>query len=327
MSDLAPLAQIAANPYSGYALPPHWGWYIILYFFSGGLSAGSYFIATMLLLVGDPRDRDTIRLGYLVSFPLLLVCALLLIVDLGVPSRFWHMLVQSENLPELLLKPWSPISVGSWVLTVFGLFSFVAFVGTLVETGRIRSPRLVRLDQWARERPRPFAVLWGVLGTFFGFFLAGYTGVLVTGTSIPVWHNARLLGALFLASAASTSYALLSLALLRRGQRHTDPAVAKLARADRFAIVLELALLAIMLLVLGPVASPIVSGGFGVVFWLGVVGVGLVAPLVLSRSRVHGRDQERRAVIAAACVLAGGLLLRFVIVMSAQFPAVALWAL
>jgi formate-dependent nitrite reductase membrane component NrfD len=326
MSELGWLAQIAANPQSGYGLPPHWGWYIVLYFFAGGLAAGSYFIATMLLLLGDPRDRDTIRLGYLLSFPLVIVCAVLLVLDLGVPSRFWHMMVQNKDVPELLFKWWS-ISVGSWVLTFFGLFSFVAFVGTLVETGRVRSAPLVRLDRWARARPRPFAVLWGVAGTFFGFFLAGYTGVLVTATSIPVWHNARLLGALFLASAASTSYALLSLLLLRRGRGHADPSVAKLARADRFTIVLELVLIVATVVLLGRVAAPLVSGGFGVVFWLGVVGLGLVVPLILHRARVRGWDAERRAVIAAACVLAGGLLLRFVVVMSPQFPQVALWAL
>lgn len=321
------LAQIAANPYSGYGLPPHWGWYVILYFFFGGLSAGSYFVATMLLLMGDPRDRDTIRLGYLLSFPLLIVCALLLIVDLGVPARFWHMLVQSEDVPELLFKWWSPISVGSWVLTVFGLFSFVSFIGVLVETGRVRWSPLVRLDRWARERPRPVAVAWGVLGTFFGFFLAGYTGVLVTATSIPVWHNARLLGALFLASAASTSYALLALLLLRRGRTHTDSSIRKLERADRFTIALELLIIALTVILLGRVASPLISGGFGVIFWLGVVGLGLVVPLVLHRSAVRGWSAQRRAVISAACVLIGGLLLRFVIVMAPQFPEVPLWAL
>jgi formate-dependent nitrite reductase membrane component NrfD len=259
---------------------------------------------------------------------LLLVCAVLLTLDLGVPLRFWHLLVESKHVPELLLKPWSPISVGSWVLTLFGLFSFVAFLGTLVEVGRIRWEPLRRLDRWARERPRPLAVLWNLAGSFFGFFLAGYTGVLVTATTIPVWHNARLLGALFLASAASTSYALLTLLLLRRGHRHADPPVAKLARADRFSIGLELVILAAMLILLGRIARPFISGGFGVLFWLGVVGVGLVAPLVLHRTATPGRDDaQRQATIAAACVLVGGLILRFVVVMSPQFPEVPPWAL
>ena len=321
-----PLFQLAANPQSGVALPPHWGWWVILYFFFGGLAAGSYFIATMLELIGDPRDEDAVRLGYRLAFPLVVLCGLLLVIDLGKPLRFWHMLIQSERFPLPILKAWSPISVGSWVLSAFALFSFVSFVGVLVEDGRLRWGPLVAADRWARSRPRPFTVLWGVLGAFFGFFLAGYTGVLVTGTSVPFWHNARLMGALFLASAASTSYALLILLLLRRGRTHADTTVEKLVRADRMAIVLELVILAAMLILLGGVARPMIAGGFGVVFWLGVVLVGLLAPLVLHR-HVRGADAERRAMLSAACVLVGGFLLRFVIVMSPQWPRVPLWYL
>lgn len=331
---LLPLLQFATNPQAGVALPPHWGWWVILYFFFGGLAAGSYFIATMLSLVGDRRDDDVVRLGYRLSFPLVLLCGLLLIVDLGQPLRFWHMLIQSERFPLPMFKSWSPISVGSWVLSAFALFSFVSFVGVLVQDGRLRWAPLVAADRWARSRPRPFAVLWGVLGTFFGFFLAGYTGVLITGTSLPLWHNARLMGALFLASAASTSYALLILILLRHGRTHADTTVAKLERADRMTIVLELVILTAMLILLGGVARPMIAGGFGVVFWLGVVLLGLLVPLVLThphagtRSRRTGRaDAERRAMLSAACVLVGGLLLRFVVVMSPQWPTVPLWYL
>jgi formate-dependent nitrite reductase membrane component NrfD len=321
------VAQLGANPASGSGLPPHWGWYVILYFFLGGLAAGSYFIATLLAWQGDPRDRETVRLGYGLAFPLVAACGVLLIVDLGVPLRFWHMLMRSEEPPSLLLKPWSPISLGSWVLLIFGFFSFVSFLGALVESGRLRAPWLVRLDRAARSAPRSLAVIWSIFGAFFGFFLAGYTGVLVTGTSIPVWHNAQLLGALFLASAASTSYALLMLFLLRRGYGPDHVTVRKLGRADRYAILLELAFLAVMLILLGSVARPFIAGGFGVVLWLGVIGIGLIAPLWLHRLRTARWNDLERIRIAAACVLAGGLLLRFVVVMAPQYPVVPPWAL
>ena len=321
------LLQLATNPQSGYGLAPHWGWYIVLYFFLGGLAAGCYAIATLLDLVGDRRDRDAVRLGYLLSFPLLPVCAVLLILDLGVPLRFWHMLVASERVPALLFKPWSPISLGIWILTLFALFSSAAFVWALVETGRLRWAPAERAVSWARARPRPVMLAWNAVGTFFGFGLAGYTGVLISATTIPVWHNARLLGALFLASAASTSYALLMLLLLRRDAGGVRSTLAKLARADRFSMALELALVALLLVVLGRAARPLVSGGFGVLFWLGVVGAGLVLPQVLHRRAVLGWAEHRRELIAAVCVLVGGLLLRFVGVMSPQFPAVPLWKL
>jgi formate-dependent nitrite reductase membrane component NrfD len=327
MTALDLLAQIAANPSSGTGLPPHWGWYIVLYFFLGGISAGSYFIGTLLVLMGDPRDRDTIRLGYSISFPLLIVCAILLIVDLGVPSRFWHMLFQSKDFPEVIFKWWAPMSLGSWILTLFGPFSLLAFLGVQVDSGRARWAPLVRFDRWARTLPRPLVLAWGAAGILFALAVAGYTGVLLTGTSIPFWHNARAMGALFLVSAASASYALLSLLLVRRGRPHSDPSVRKLERADRFTMILELILIAMTVILLGPVARPILDGGFGVAFWVGVVGLGLLLPLVIHRLRIAGWDEHRRTVLAAAFVLLGGLLLRYIIVMSPQYPEVPLWAL
>jgi formate-dependent nitrite reductase membrane component NrfD len=170
-------------------------------------------------------------------------------------------------------------------------------------------------------------VAWNVVGTVFGLALAGYTGVLVTSTTIPVWQNARLMGALFLASATSTSYALLMLLLLRRDPVRARPTVAKLSRADRFSMALELIIVVLLVLLLGEAARPLTTGGFGVLFWVGVVGLGLLAPLVLHRVAIRGWPEPRRELIAAVCVLAGGLLLRFVIVMSPQWPAVSLWAL
>ncbi len=320
------LTQVGTPPI-GHGFVPHWGWYIVLYFFLGGLSAGTYFAATMLLLAGDRRDHDAVRLGYLLSFPLLLVCAVLLILDLGVPSRFWHMVVQSKDVPEPMFKPWSPISLGTWILTVFGLFSAMAFLRELVDTGRIRQPRALRVAEWMRTRPRPLILAWYAAGTVCAFALAGYTGVLVTATTIPVWQNARLLGALFLASAASTSYALLLLLLLRRGVEPSHATVRKLARADRFSMVVELLTLVLLVVLLGRFAEPLIAGGFGVLFWLGVVGLGLLFPLVLHRRAVRGWDSHRRELVAAVCVLVGGLVLRFVVVMSPQYPEVRLWAL
>jgi protein NrfD len=320
------LAQVGTVPV-GHGFAPHWGWYIVLYFFFGGLCAGAYFIATMLSLAGDPRDRDTIRLGYLISFPLLLVCAVLLILDLGVPLRFWHMVIQSENVPELMFKPWSPISIGTWILSVFGLFSFVAFVAALLDTGRLRWATARRAAERVRALPRPLLTAWNIVGCIFGFALAGYTGVLVTSTTIPVWQNARLLGGLFLVSGASASYALLMLMLLRRGRAHSDPSVSKLVRADRFTMVLEFILILGLVITLGSAGRPMTTGGFGVLFWLGAVGLGVVVPLLLHRVSPRGWDDRRREVIAALCVLAGGLILRFVVVLSPQYPAVSLWAL
>ena len=71
---------------------PGWTWYILFYFFFAGLAGGSYAIATLLRLYGDPSDEPMARLGYYVAFPAYVICPILLTVDLWQPQRFWHML-------------------------------------------------------------------------------------------------------------------------------------------------------------------------------------------------------------------------------------------
>ncbi|HEV8363858.1 MAG TPA: NrfD/PsrC family molybdoenzyme membrane anchor subunit, partial [Gemmatimonadaceae bacterium] len=182
---------------------PHWGWFIILYFFIGGLASGLYFIGTLARLNGDPRDGPVTRFCHLATFPLVLACGFLLTIDLGKPLRFWHMLVQSERIPLPMLKYWAPMSLGSWVLAIVAIFSGVAFFGALVDSGRLTSERAMRLVAWGRARPHTIKLAWSLLGMFFALFFGGYTGVLLVGTNVPLWHNAQLLGAVFLLSAAS----------------------------------------------------------------------------------------------------------------------------
>jgi protein NrfD len=260
------------------------------------------------------------------AFPGVILCALLLVLDLGRPERFWHMVFMSHYFPEPIFKHWSPISLGSWVLSGFGALAFVSFVGLLVETGRLRWGPLVRLAHRLRGLPRTVSVAWAILGSFFGFFLAGYTGVLMVASVKPVWHNAIPLGGLFLASAASTSYALLMLLLARRGRGHADPTVRKLADADRWAIGIELLLLLLVLVPLGSLSRPFITGAYGALFWIGAVLAGLLVPIVLDLA-ASGGDIERKQRLRAALILVGGFVLRFVIVMAPQSPEIPPWHL
>ncbi len=335
------LQVFAANPQSGVALPPRWGWYVILYFFLGGLAGGLLAIAAGLETAGDDQDREAVRLAHRLAFPLVLLCGGLLTLDLGQPLRFWHMLIKSNRFPEPLLKPWSPISVGSWIVLAFSLIAFIEFLGTLADPpGSNVGDGLLRQWSWfemyrrdtlmpVRDRirswPRAVHRAWTGLAALTGLALAGYTGVLVTGTSRVAWHNARLMGALFLLSGASTAYALLMLLLVRRGRAATDTTVRKLGDGDLWAVVFELLVLVVLMVSLGSLGRPFWSGGFGVVFWLGVVGIGLLVPL--ARHWISLGAGGHSVTRAARCVLIGGFLLRFVIVMSPQYPRVSLWHL
>src|SRR5262245_31759170 len=158
--------------------PPQWEMMIVWYFYLGGIAGGAYFTAAIADNFGGSRDSIVARIGYLLSLPLTMMCGLLLIADLGTPSRFLNML--------RVFHFWNPMSLGAWAVGVFGLFAFVSSVLSLqTSEAKIALRRKV-----------------GLVGTLFGFFLASYTGVLLGATAQPLWSDARLMGALFLASGA-----------------------------------------------------------------------------------------------------------------------------
>jgi formate-dependent nitrite reductase membrane component NrfD len=289
-------------PSTFYTAAPEWRWLIILYFFIGGLAGGCYFLAVLMDLFGRPGDRRLARIGYLVAFPAVVVCGLLLTLDLTRPERFWHMLLQSGSWRPML-KVYSPMSVGAWGLLLFGGFSLLSFLGALGDE-RGRFPAL--------RPPAPLGVLIGVLGGVFGAFLAGYTGVLLSVTNRPIWADTNLLGLVFLVSAASTSAALL--VLLGAGSGAAG-GMRALARFDSWVLVLELAALIGLVVSLGSVARVWLSAWGGLLV-VGVVLAGILAPLVL-----HWRERGAHAgspVLASALVLIGGFLLRVVVVLSSE---------
>jgi protein NrfD len=290
-----------------FSAPPEWGWLIVFYFFFGGLAGGCYFLGVLIDLFGRPEDRPLARLGYYISFPCIIISGLLLTLDLGRPLRFWHMLIES-NTYRPMFKYWSPMSVGSWALLVFGIFVFLAFLEALVEDDRLAWP--------AGRKFRPPGMLGGVIaviGGLFGFYVAGYTGVLLAVTNRPIWSDTPLLGMLFVVSAASISAALMI--LLAQKTRLTMPGLVALHRMDAWVVALEFIVLIAVMISLGPVFRAWLSA-WGLLLFLGVIVVGMLMPLALYWRKEWLGD--RNLTTAAALVLVGGFILRLVIVFSAQ---------
>jgi formate-dependent nitrite reductase membrane component NrfD len=294
---------------------PHWQWYIVLYFFIGGLAGGCYFIATLIDQVGRAEDRPLARLGYYVAFPCVVVSGLLLTVDLSRPLRFWHMLIE-RNTFEPMFKAYSPMSFGSWGLLAFGFFSFLAFLGAFAEEDSLRWPAL-RHARWPALRVvRSRGVLGRVialLGGISALFIAGYTGVLLAVTNRPIWADTPLLGMLFIVSAASTSTALLMLLAQRYGWQ--VPGVASLQRMDRLVLVLELLVLAAVMMSLGAALRGWLNA-WGLLLLVGVIILGLIAPLMLSWR--HHPGTRPNITTVATLVLVGGFLLRIVVIFSSE---------
>jgi len=295
-------------PSTLFTASPEWQWLIIGYFFLGGIAGGAYVLAALIDLFGDPLDRPLARLGYLVTFPVIAVCGVLLIADLRRPLRFWHMMLQSETLRPML-KTWSPMSLGSWALLLFGGIAFLSFLAALADDGRGRWPRLAIL-----RPPGLLGTLLALAGGVLGFFVAGYTGVLLTATNRPIWADTSLLGLLFLVSGASTAAALLAL-LGRRRAPSSRTGLHALERFDSVLLVLELITLVALVVSLGGMAR-IWLGAWGALLVVGVVGLGILVPLALYRRSLHAGGLSGAA--AAVLVLVGGFLLRVVIILSSD---------
>jgi protein NrfD len=288
---------------TGRVADPHWYWWIIFYFFIGGIASGSFLIAAVVDLVAGRENRPVSRVGYLLAAPLAAVCGVLLILDLGEPLRFWHMLV-NVSTKQPAFKYWSPMSYGSWILSGFGLASGLAFLLTLAE---------LRGSDLARRLTK----LVGAVGLIFAILLVSYTGVLLNATNQRVWGDNLVLGALFTASGVSTGIATIALILsLRRGR--SAIVIERLEQADLMAILVEIGLLVALVvsLVAAGAGAALYAGALAPLFWGGVLIVGLLVPLGLYlRPRLLG---HLTPIVASVFALVGGFVLRAVIIYSAQ---------
>lgn len=280
----------------------HWSWEIVLYFFFGGLAGGSFLVATLAHLLGFEQDESVVRTGRYLSFVSILLSPLLLIKDLGRPERFINML--------RILKLRSVMSIGSWALSLFGLFCGLATAHQAAKDGQLNwFPFMARL---LRALPIKFIES---IGALFGIVVASYTGVLLAATAVPVWGRARnILGPLFFTSGLSTALAAISFILSWRSNGSHQNALERLERAEIIAATTELSLISLLKPTLGSLGKPLFTGRNGTLLLGGTVGSGLIAPLLLRLGWKAVRKATPRELnlITSLLVLIGGLILRYV---------------
>src|ERR1700761_8942670 len=163
-----------------------------------GMATGLFLAAAVSELAAPEIFMRVAKVAYPVAFVLLIVDLGLLVLDLGDPLRFHHML--------RVFKPSSPMSLGTWCLTIFSLpLTAAAGLSVLAELG------------WDFEWARILAVLVGLLP---GFASAAYKGVLLSTNAQPGWKDARWMGGYLTNSALLMGCAqLLLLSALMRQAR------------------------------------------------------------------------------------------------------------
>lgn len=279
-----------------YGLPilkrPFWKWEIALYFFSEGISAGSFILCTIADFGGNSRFRETVRKGRYLSFATLLPCPPLLIADLGRPERFHHML--------RIWKWTSPMNHGAWALSGYGMSSALAATAEIPAFGALQ-----------RFIPRRFA---GVLGMPFALTMVSYPGVLLSTTSNPIWAKSHFLGSLFACSSMSNAIAALTLLNYKSEDESLHRALTKF---DDIAAGAEVVALGAYLGSARKATRPLFKGKQSKLFMFGGIVVGLIAPAILRRSK----SKILSAGAAPLLTLAGGLALKWSITYAGQESA------
>ena len=253
-----PLARSAASQPSYYNLSflkaPVWKWQIASYFFCGGLSAGAYVLSRMAERAGGEKYRDMSRMGAYLAMAALVPCPPLLIADLGDPKRFHHML--------RLWKPGTPMNLGTWSIVAYSGMAAYEIVRQYLQdrAGRIGAAERGKLLKLMNN-----GVLLAVhdaAGVPFALMVAGYTGVLLSCTSNPLWSRNPWLGPLFTASALSTGAEAISLALdlAAESGRPTSASHSILRKVDTLAHLTEIGCLAGFLRFAGDKANSLRQG-------------------------------------------------------------------
>jgi formate-dependent nitrite reductase membrane component NrfD len=299
--------------------------HVPLYLFFGSLAAGTFIVAVLadLIALRAPRFRPLARVAALAAVPMLAIAGYTLTSHLGKPER-------GMAFPLFFTNYNSWMTRGGWV--VGGTSPLIVLYAVL---------------WWFGAYPIARRII-GVIGIPLAAGLAMYTGRLLAGAMfVPLW-SAEHLPLLFLNSGLTTGlaaagllFALLWPWLRSTAQESSRVVVLSISLTLVLAIVLELAELRAFLGFLqsdvrsGPAtgffAAPIggrmaydlvTAGALSQWFWVGIIGVGLVGPLALTLPEVLLRRWSTPiAAVKFAMVLAGGFILRWVIVQGGDLKA------
>jgi len=273
-----------------------WSWPIASYLFLGGLGGGIAIISAVADLFLDVGS--VFAMGPFIAAVLIGLGTMLLVFELGKPFRFWRVVV-TKKVAEM--------TVGAWMLTL------------LMVSGLIYGSFWLELLPWyGTEIPRQvFAWICLILG--IGVSL--YTGVFLgTMKSRPFW-NGPTLPVLFLITSLSTGIAALLLTTnfwpWGGNTSQVADAMPTLGAASIVLLVFELIVLLLYVIIMrtsvavyaSQQAASWLNGGRVLPFWGGVVLAGIILPIVLYSLQTTGA-----AIAAALLVLAGGAILRFLVV-------------
>jgi formate-dependent nitrite reductase membrane component NrfD len=286
-----------------------WGWEIPVYLFLGGWVAGCMVLSGWLMRRGRaPGEQSVAYVLPWVGIVLLSLGMGALFLDLEHKLYVWRM--------YLTLQPTSPMSWGGWILI---LVYPVLVLGALASVPDGLLSRWPSVEAFGERLRKPASLSrLGTANIALGIALGIYTGILLSSLGArPLWASAAL-GPLFLVSGLSTGAAFAHMISRDPAEQST------LLRADNAFLMVELALIALFLIghltsgaVHSNAAAVLLGGPYTAAFWVFVVGLGIVFPLLVQSLMASHRIGH--TLVAPLLVMLGGLALRFVIVSAGQY--------
>jgi Ni/Fe-hydrogenase subunit HybB-like protein len=284
-SDFIPATNGPGYATSAATKAPNWHGLVAWDLLLNNLTTGLFLVAATSELAAPTVFAPAAKVAYPIALVLLIADLLCLVLDLGDPLRFLHML--------RVFKPSSPMSLGTWCLTIYSFPLTVAAALSLVPEGGMTL-------EWVRRT----AVVLGLLPALAS---AVYKGVLLSTNAQPGWRDARWLGGYLTNSALLLGCAeMLALSVLM-GQ---ESAAALLRIALGVLLVVNVIPLGLLVANLGPVLARIYTRGQLWRVGMLTIGGGTLIPLCL----VLIGDSPSLMLGAATLLLLGSLVIRFLIV-------------
>ncbi|MEE2717119.1 MAG: NrfD/PsrC family molybdoenzyme membrane anchor subunit [SAR324 cluster bacterium] len=302
--------------------------FVPMYLFFGGLTGGLFIVAVLADLIGIKHKpfENLSKVTAYITIPALALAGLFITFHLGKPERGILFPFFFTNYKSwLVIGGWS---VGLAVPIVAGYAALWFF----------------RANQVLRR-------LLGIVGVPLLGFVSFYTGLLLSGAKfVPLWSQ-QYLPYLFLSSGILTGMAGAGLmfvfyrVFLSTGPRETTGVLEVLRYGVLLAILVELLELDLFMRHLASNPEKLDASGQFVVpngsamayeyvtqgpladwFWWGIIGVGMTLPLILTFVEMFFRSiirpfENLLTTAKFACVLTGGVILRFVIVWGGDFKA------
>lgn len=208
-----------------------WGLYIANFTFFVGLAAGGVMMVIPAYLYHDHEMHDVVIVGEILAIAAIIMSTLSVVVDLGRPDRFWHLIpgIGRFNWPISMLT-WDVIVLNGYLLINLHIVGYLLYMRFL---GRQPNPK------W--YIPFVFlSIIWAIsIHTVTAFLYCGLGGR-------PFWNTA-LLAPRFLASAfvSGPSFIIILLTIIRYSSRFVvpDKAVNTLVQIIRISMCINLLML------------------------------------------------------------------------------------